>query len=859
MKKTIILLLITMLLPMSVAAQELYAVLSSDQKTLTFYYDTNRSSRSGMVYEYKFIDVGDGWYAPTWNTSRETVTKVVFDQSMTSARPNSCEAWFYLFKKLEQIENLTYLNTQDVTDMSGMFDNCWSLTSLDVSHFDTSHCIDMRGMFHGCSNLTSLDLSHFDTSQCKYMWGMFSYCISLTSLDVSHFNTSQCEDMSYMFSNCRSLTSLDVSHFNTSQCENMSYMFEKCGVTSLNVSHFDTSKCKKMVNMFWDCLGLTSLNVSHFDTSKCEDMAYMFQNCRNLTSLDLTSFRFENVKDISGMFSGCSKLRTIYCNYDLSKLSYHNIGYTFTDCDALTGLLGTSFNGNGNALTYARPDVPGHPGYFTPKECIFVNGETVTGSVPTNYVSRIEDGSAYVIYSAEDQKLTMSNASLTTSGEGIFIPDYTIIELIGKNKITANGNALTFHTESTIRGSGSLDLYSFNGYGLSFSEGLEAVGTGMLDIYGKLGALDGGKWTSSNGNVHYGNLTPSQVITLRSDGEHPVVHEVGMIDREDCVYSYDTYSFTTVTRTVIDTYSKKPVTKSFTLVPKDKITYHPVTIGGQRLNNYNASNFNPMSLASGSVRYGTRVGDQFKVLTLDNAKFVDYAADWDVGLEVNLQKFELRLKGDNSIIGNEKDSFYGITFGETGVDSSVERDWRITGMTGDDGKPASLKCSGSIYFESTDHEADVTFTNVNLTDEDWAYMWSQDYVNVTFDNCSVDLWDKRENPGYTGSIMEALGVVTLNGCHFENGCYWDAENGEVRNSSGKAEQRHVCIRREGEMSYMKGDVNLDGDIDVRDMSATLEAILKGTTASLPSTADVTDDGQVDVRDMSAILNIILGK
>jgi len=62
-----------------------------------------------------------------------------------------------------------------------------------------------------------------------------------------------------------------------------------------------------------------------------------------------------------------------------------------------------------------------------------------------------------------------------------------------------------------------------------------------------------------------------------------------------------------------------------------------------------------------------------------------------------------------------------------------------------------------------------------------------------------------------------------------------------------------------EMSDKPGDANNDSAIDVRDMSVILQAILDGTTASLPPCADVTGDGVIDVRDMSAILNMILGK
>jgi surface protein len=44
-----------------------------------------------------------------------------------------------------------------------MFENCSSLTSIDLSGFDTSSATEIRYMFENCSSLTSLDLSSFDT------------------------------------------------------------------------------------------------------------------------------------------------------------------------------------------------------------------------------------------------------------------------------------------------------------------------------------------------------------------------------------------------------------------------------------------------------------------------------------------------------------------------------------------------------------------------------------------------------------------------------------------------------------------------------------------------------------------------
>ena len=50
---------------------------------------------------------------------------------------------------------------------------------------------------------------------------MFNNCISLSSLDVSGWDVSACTNMSYMFYNCTSLSSLDVSGWDVSACTNM--------------------------------------------------------------------------------------------------------------------------------------------------------------------------------------------------------------------------------------------------------------------------------------------------------------------------------------------------------------------------------------------------------------------------------------------------------------------------------------------------------------------------------------------------------------------------------------------------------------------------------------------------------------
>ena len=207
------------------APPEAYACYTSSNTTLTFYYDNQRSSRTGTTYDLNEGDNITGWESDGTNAS---VTKVVFDPSFAGARPTTTSGWFYDMRNLESLTGMSYLNTCEVTNMSWMFYNCSKLTSLDVSQFNTSEVTDMSYMFDNCRTLTSLDLSHFNTSKVTYMYEMFNGCSGLTSLDLSSFSTSKVTSMSYMFNGCSGLTSLDLSSFNTANVTGMIYMFNGC-------------------------------------------------------------------------------------------------------------------------------------------------------------------------------------------------------------------------------------------------------------------------------------------------------------------------------------------------------------------------------------------------------------------------------------------------------------------------------------------------------------------------------------------------------------------------------------------------------------------------------------------------------
>ena len=342
---------------------EAYVAQSADKTTLTFYYDNQRATRTGTTWGIEERKEEGNITFPAWagtyRVADSLTARVVFDASFRDFRPFTTARWFCNYRALKQIEGLEYLNTQNVTNMNGMFWFCSGLTSLDVSHFKTQNVTDMWAMFQGCSGLTSLDVSHFNTQNVTKMDAMFSGCSGLTSLDVSHFNTQNVTSMFGMFWFCPGLTSLDVKNFNTQNVTDMSYMFSGCsGLTSLDVSHFNTQNVTGMSEMFSGCSGLTSLDVSHFNTQNVTGMSFMFSDCSGLTSLDVSHFKTQKVTDMSFMFYGCSALTTINSNTAWQCPISANM---FAHCTQLKGAV--AYDENNTGVTMANPET----GYFTAK------------------------------------------------------------------------------------------------------------------------------------------------------------------------------------------------------------------------------------------------------------------------------------------------------------------------------------------------------------------------------------------------------------------------------------------------------------------------------------------------------------
>lgn len=234
--------------------------------------------------------------------------------------------------------------TNNVTNMSGMFKNASSLTTLNLSSFNTSNVTNMSTMFYGVSTLTSLSLSNFNTSNVTNMSYMFYAMEAVTSLNVAGFNTSMVTTMANMFGHTNVLPTLNVSSFNTANVLDMSFMFEQAmALTTLNLSNFDTSKVINMANMFNNAAALTTLDVSSFNTSNVTNMFQMFANMRAIPNLNLASFNTSKVTNMGSMFYGDDDLTSLNLSgFDTSLVT--NMSSMFHSTLALGSLNVTNWN-----------------------------------------------------------------------------------------------------------------------------------------------------------------------------------------------------------------------------------------------------------------------------------------------------------------------------------------------------------------------------------------------------------------------------------------------------------------------------------------------------------------------------------
>ena len=307
--------------------------------------DSNDSSAGKRIDDYVLYK---------YTNSSGEITAYVLSEDGYFVANEASDRMFSKCSKLKSITNITHINTEPAETMVRMFEECYSLKSLELPGFVTTNCTNLDRMFSGCFSLYYLDLSGWQTQNVQYMIKMFQGVNStitsqegytftpdqpMTVLDISMFDFSSCVDASYMFGYMKYTTNQGLvwpgskfslpdlptdrgiqtiilpatPNFSSEVSIDMKYMFaENYGLQTIeNIVSLGTARASSCQNMFKDCRSLTTVNIPFTSGTPSASAENMFDGCSSMTFVSLGNWTMSKNKSCKNMFRNCSSLGTV--------------------------------------------------------------------------------------------------------------------------------------------------------------------------------------------------------------------------------------------------------------------------------------------------------------------------------------------------------------------------------------------------------------------------------------------------------------------------------------------------------------------------------------------------------------------
>ena len=363
-----------------------YSIFDESTGSLTFYYypgPENNIPNSHLNNPY-YYHTGDN-FNRGWDSYSTKIKRIVFDKSIANGNVKTIKNIFHDLPNLVEVSGLGYASSAntDVRSLSGLFANCTSLETIDLSAFVSTAITEMNSMFSGCSKLKWVDISGFTAENVTTMEKMFYGCNKLEAVFVSSsFTTKKVTKSNFMFYNntylrgkitYNSSNAKDKTYANTNgyfilkPSGNEAYLYyceSNPGVatfcydnhrstygTLLN-NNYKNPGWLSLIPKFTKVVFLESLKnvypttcyrwfdgganittitgVENLNLTKVKYYDKMFKGCSNLTSVTIKNGRTE--VSTSEMFRNCTSLTSV------SVFAKGDAQYMFAGCTALTSL-----------------------------------------------------------------------------------------------------------------------------------------------------------------------------------------------------------------------------------------------------------------------------------------------------------------------------------------------------------------------------------------------------------------------------------------------------------------------------------------------------------------------------------------
>ena len=433
-----------------------------------------------------------------------------------------------------------------------------------------------------------------------------------------------------------------------------------------------------------------------------------------------------------------------------------------------------------------------------------------------------------VNYDPDTKTLTLTDVSMNSSandGYGIIFSqasDYNLL-LSGTNTITTLKNAIHSVGNLTIRGSSSLIAKSTGENGLWASGDIRLQAGAKLSFEGKQRGICGN--ASHNLYVIYVNSSTDYYLKGQEGayfGGQILFSTMDFCSHPDygtpgCYYNASTNS--------ICQNGGVEVCGDMTVNFYHVSTYHDIYVGGVRVTNANRQGIGSPYIKTGG---GTAVSydSNSNSLILDGAEII---MDENEHLKASLLengKANLKIQVKN----NSRLESHGS--------SSSYEDVNFTAKTFIIG-PGKLTIVNDGVRSAIQTSDALIFSDANVETSGGIY-GKQQSKTLTASNSTV-----KVNKGGIGGF----GALRLdNGTKIQQPAGGYFSNGYVRDANGNIAATVLLA------GSLKGDVNLDGDVNISDIVAVINTMAGDTT--FKATADVNGDNAIDISDIIAIINIM---
>mgnify|MGYP000194145818 FL=1 len=243
----------------------------------------------------KFNQSISDWDVANVNTTSFMFTKTNYDQDMSKwrLRSNVLADNMYtdcpireeykarkpitlteLKAKIANDEDVRYVNTSYLTDMSYLFQNKTEFNQ-DISKWDISRATTLRGMFINAHKFNQ-NIASWDTSNVIHMGDMFNMTKEFNQ-DIGAWDTSKVTNMASMFTHAYKFNQ-DISGWDMSNVTNVYGMFQLASSFNQNIGGWDVSKATSMAYMF-DSATSFDQDLSKWNINKDAWVADAFRNC----------------------------------------------------------------------------------------------------------------------------------------------------------------------------------------------------------------------------------------------------------------------------------------------------------------------------------------------------------------------------------------------------------------------------------------------------------------------------------------------------------------------------------------------------------------------------------------------------